>query len=197
MISKLTVAGLLAILLILAAAPAQRTGKLLKGKIEYQPPEGWELSIGSSDDLKAAWVQADGPGVLAIQVMPDNAVINERAAKAIVKQLHENHVKAKDQIILEPSLDVDLRFAIRIHERYKHKDKDEVSDELHLYKAVGSRPCMLTVNAVTADQDEAKKVHEIGEETLLSAKFVRKKTSVPSSVPIRGSSESWSTWPAN
>lgn len=176
--SKLTIFKLFTVLLLLAAGSAPRTAKLLKGKIEYHPPEGWELSVGSSNDLQGAWVQPDGPGILAIQVMPDDAMINERAAKAMLKQLHENHVKAKDEIVLEPKLEKDNRFAIRIHERDKHKD--HLSDELHLYKMVGGRPCMLTVNAVTEDEDEAKKVHQIGEEVLLSAKFV-KKQSAPAS----------------
>ena len=170
--TKLINPALFALLLLLGAAADARIAKLLKGRIEYHPPEGWELSVGSSNDLIGAWVQPDGPGILAIQVMPDDAVINDRAAKAMVKQLHENHIKAKDQIILEPTLQPDTRFAIRIHERYKHKD--HVSDELDLYKMVGSRPCMLTVNAVTDDEDDAKKVHEIGEQTLLSARFLRK-----------------------
>ena len=106
--------------------------------------------------------------------IPGNAVVDKGAAKAIVKQLHDNHVKAKDEIVLEPTLENDDRFAIRIHERYKHKG--HVADELHLYKMVGPRPCMLTVNAQTEQEDEAKKVQVFGETTLLSAKLVKPKT---------------------
>ncbi len=170
--SKLFAFRLFVIFPLLAGASAPRTAKLLKGRIEYQPPEGWELSIGSSNDRTATWGQTDGPGILAIQVMPDDAVITQRTAKAMVKQLHDAHVKAKDQVILEPTLETDSRFAIRIRERFKHGA--DFSDQLHLYKMVGARPCMLTVNAMTDDQDAAKAVHQAGEQTLLSAKFIKK-----------------------
>ncbi len=155
-----------------AGAPAGGTAKLLRGQIEYTPPDGWELAVGSSNESTGAWVEKDGPGILAIQALPGNAMVDQSAARAIVKQLHDSHMKAKDEVVLEPSLETDDRFAIRIHERFKHKEK--FADELHLYKLVGSRPCMLTVNAVTEDEAAAKKVHGVGEETLLSARFAKK-----------------------
>ena len=155
-----------------ADQPAPGLAKLLKGQIVYSPPHEWELSIDSSNETTAAWSQTDGAGILAIQALPANAAVDNRAADAMVKQLHNGHVKAKDEVLLEPKREADDRFAIRIHERFKHGQ--QVSDELHLYKLVGSRPCMLTVNAQTDNESEARKIHVIGEDVLLSAKFVKK-----------------------
>jgi hypothetical protein len=166
-------AGLVGMVTILlgAGVSGPRTAKLLKGRIVYTPPEGWELSIGSSDDTTGAWSQPEGSGILAIQALPGNAVVDKGAGRAIVRQLHENHLKAKDEIVLEPRLEDDDRFSIRIHEKYKRKG--QLSDEMHYYKMVGSRACMLTVNAVTDDEADAKKVHAVGEAVLLSARFAK------------------------
>ncbi len=53
-----------------------------------------------------------------------------------------------------------------IHEKYKAGNL--TADELHLYKAVGPRVVMLTVNTVAADADVVTATHDLGKSVLAS-----------------------------
>jgi hypothetical protein len=150
------------------------TASLGKGRLAYTPPDGWELVRSASNDTTAAYISPDHVGILAIQLLPADAVVDSAAGPAIIRQLKANHVKAKQKMLLAPTIEKDPHFSLRIHERYDDAEGN-VNDELHLYNKVGPLKVMLTVNARTEDADAAKKTHAIGEEILQTAKAVKKK----------------------
>ena len=75
-------------------------------------------------------------------------------------------------MVLEPKIEKDKRFAFIVHEKYKVGEK--VADQLHVYKSVGPRVLMLTVNSVADDADKTAAIHGAAEDMLAAAKFNRK-----------------------
>ena len=79
---------------------------------------------------------ADHLGILAIQLLPADAVVDAAAGPSIIRQLKANHAKAKQKILMAPTIEKDHHFSMRIHERYADAEGN-VNDELHLYNKVG------------------------------------------------------------
>ncbi|MDB5289815.1 MAG: hypothetical protein JWL69_1056 [Phycisphaerales bacterium] len=175
---------LLAVLLVSAAKaddPADKSATkpaeeatLLGGIVHYAPPDEWKIVPANSNDTTATYIATDHDGLLSMQVLPSNAAIDAAAGKALVTRLRQNHKLAKQEIVLEPRLEPDDAFALRIHERYKNKE-GKVVDELHLYRQVGGRAVMLTVQSLSTDEEKIRKVHKVGEDMLTSATFQPKR----------------------
>ena len=89
------------------------------------------------------------------------------------------------RLLLQPTVESDDRFALKIHERYEagKGEKKQVADVLHLYRYVGRRLVEATVNSVAADADAVKAEHGDAEEALLSATGPGVKARKPSSKP--------------
>ena len=86
---------------------------------------------------------------------------------AVVRSLRDAHKKANQKILYGPKVEPDNRFALKVHERYQSGEK--VADELHIYRNVGPRVIMVTVNAWAADEAENKQIHKTGEDLAISA----------------------------
>jgi hypothetical protein len=151
-----------------ATAPAA-SASLGKGRLVYVPPDGWELVASASNDQTAAYISANHLGILAIQLLPTDAVVDASAGPAIVRQLKANHTRANQKMLLAPTIVNDARFSLAIHERYDDA-QGNANDELHLYKKAGPLGVMLTVNARTAESNVAKAIHTTGEDVMVSAK---------------------------
>jgi hypothetical protein len=91
---------------------------------------------------------------------------------AVVRALRDAHKKADQKVLFGPKVEPDKRFALRVHEKYQAGDK--VADELHLYRTVGPRVVMVTVNAWVSDEAGAKPIHAAGEDLLVSANWIAK-----------------------
>ncbi|HEX4124778.1 MAG TPA: hypothetical protein VHY37_08645 [Tepidisphaeraceae bacterium] len=144
------------------------------GRLAYSAPDGWEPVASATTDTTAAFISADHVGILAIQLLPTDAVVDSSAGPSICRQLKAIHAKAKQRMLLVPTIVKDARFSLCIHERYVD-DQGNTDDELHLYRQAGPLGVMLTVNARTDDSETAKKTHAVGEDVMLSAAAVRKK----------------------
>ena len=156
-------------------ATAKTTATMLGGKIEYTPPEGWhQAEATAKPEEAAAYIANDHDGLMAIQALPSDAAISPDAAQAMVRQLRANHKKAGQEIVLDPKLEKDPRFAIRIHEQFKLKS-GKTADELHLYRKVGGRSVMVNAQSLSDDEEHIKGVHTTAEEVLMSAVWVKKK----------------------
>jgi hypothetical protein len=160
------------------ATQAAADASLLGGIVHYAPPEEWKLVPANTNDTTATYIASDHDGLLAMQVLPSNAAIDAAAGKALVTKLRQNHKLARQEVVLDPRLEPDDSFALRIHERYKDKE-GKVVDELHLYRQVGGRAVMLTVQSLSKDEDQIRKVHTVGEEMLTSATFKPKRRGKP------------------
>ena len=145
----------------------------LDGAVEYVPPAGWKAAPGSSRPNRGAFVSPHGDGMIAIDLLPPASDVFPNMGGAVVKQLREWRKSKGQKIVLDPRVERDPRFALRVHEQYATDEKGErVADQLHLYRRVGPRVVMVTVNAVTPDPERAKAIQATGEETALSATLI-------------------------
>lgn len=174
-IRHIGLAVLASILSIGTAAGADAGPSLLGGRVTYAPPpeETWKEAHGPPGDATATFVRKDEGGAMALQVLPADAQISPQFGPALVRQLRENHKKANQKVTMPPKIESDKRFSLRIHERYQDGQKEY--DELHLYRDLGPRVAMVTVNTIVEKDTDAKKELKAGEDVLLSAKWVKKK----------------------
>ena len=158
-----------------AGAEKRQPPSLLGGRIMFTPPpaDKWKPADHPANDSTAAFVAENHEGAMALQVLPSDAQLSGQMAQAIVRQLRDNRRRAKQKMALEPKVERDPRFALRIHEKIEEKDK--IADQLHLYRDLGPRIVMLTVSALVTKDGDPKPVHKAGEDVLLSAKWVKKK----------------------
>ena len=164
----------LVVSLLIAAAHAQDSkpaaATLLDGKISYVIPAHW-TAVKSSlpSDIAATYVAPDHDGVMLIEVLPEKAWIAPEAGPKLAAQFRASRKKAGQTIIMDPKVEKDPHFSIRIHEKYKNKE-GAVADELHLYKKIGDRPVSVTVQSFSEDEHHVDAIHKVGSDTLISAK---------------------------
>jgi len=156
-----------------AAAPATKpaTATLFNGRIEYTPPLDYKIQQGNiSGDMAAIYIANDEDGYFAIQVLPENASTNPDAARKIVAQLRISHKKNGQAIDLDPTIEKDPRFVIKIHERY-HTKEGKIADETHLYRVIAGRAMELDVQSLSTNADHVDGVRKTGEDVLISARW--------------------------
>lgn len=146
---------------------------LVGGHLHFSPPdEAWQRAVNINSDDQAAYARHDHHGAIAIQVLPPDAEMSDQMGGAIIRSLRDAHKKAGQKILYGPKIEPDRRFALKVHEKYQSGDK--VADELHIYRNVGPRVVMVTVNAWVSDEAQAKAIHEAGEDLAVSATWVAK-----------------------
>lgn len=145
---------------------------LLNGRLHFSPPEDddvWQKAKNVNSDDAAAYARHDHQGAIAIQILPPDAEMTDQMGGAVVRSLRDAHKQANQKILYGPKVEPDNRFALKVHERYQSGDK--VADELHIYRKVGPRVVMVTVNAWIADDAATKQIHKTGEDLAVSARW--------------------------
>jgi hypothetical protein len=155
--------------------PAAAYEMLDNGRVQFVAPEGWTKADRSSTPTRAVYVSDTREGMMSIEVPPDMK-IGDGTAAAVVKRLRAMRNKSKSTI-MEAKEEPDNRFDVRVHEQYKQGER--TADQLHLYKQVGSRAVMVTVNSVSDDEATTKAIHELGEATMVSVKLAKPQKSTP------------------
>ena len=152
------------------AADAPAPVALGDGAVHFTPPsaESWEPSKHATARI-LAYTTKKHDAIVAIELLPDDMVVDKETTGAIVKQLRGAHGQAK--VVLQPTVESDERFALKIHERYEvgKGANIKVADVLHLYRYVGKRLVMATVNSVSDDPEAVKAAHADAQECLVSA----------------------------
>ena len=146
------------------------TAALGNGLVTYTPPSGWQP--GKTTPNVVSYITPAHDGILAIELLPVDMTMTHDAPNAIVKQLQATRAKSGSKVILAATIEPDDRFALKIHERYEVGRKDtstKIADQIHFYRAIGSRFVMLTVNTVADDPETVKSTQKAAEDTLLSA----------------------------
>lgn len=103
-------------------------------------------------------------------MLPSDAEISPAMGGAIVRQLRQNHKNAGQKILMDPKVERDPRFDLRVHEKFEQDEK--MVEQLHLYRKVGPRVLMVTANAQTDSQEKSKPVLKAAEDLALDAKWV-------------------------
>ena len=153
-----------------AADTAPETKPLGEGGLIYTPPPDatWQPHNKWSAGL-AYYVARGHDGVMVMKIAADMEIV-AGTSEGLVKQLKAANLKAKTKVLMEPTVEEDVRFALKIHERVEvgTGDKKKISEQLHLYRYAGKVVVMETVNTVAADPETAKAELSAGEDMLLS-----------------------------
>jgi hypothetical protein len=167
--------------LLLAAAPASRPvldQTLLNGQYHLASPPAPEWTAVNPNPAAESitFLNTKRDGAIQIALLPKDANVDPdisgSVAVAIIKELKRQRAAKHSVIVMQPMIEHDRRFAIVIHEKFK--EGDETCDQLHVYKSVGPRVLMLTVNSVAKEPGKSASIHKAGEAALDSAKFDRK-----------------------
>lgn len=144
---------------------------LAGGHLHFSAPadDAWQRAENIHSDDAAAYARRDHQGAVAIQVLPPDAEMSDQMGGAVIRSLRDAHKKANQKILYGPKIEPDDRFALKVHEKYQSGDK--VADEIHIYRNVGPRVVMVTVNAWVTDEAKAKQIHTTGEDLAASAKW--------------------------
>jgi hypothetical protein len=161
-----------------SASTTQPTTKesLADGAIEFARPADWVEAKGRKP-LAAGFISPDHKGMITVEVWPQGDLGPSTGAQT-VKLLRESRKKQTNlQIIMEPKLEPDKRFPVRIHEQYKSGDTTD--DVVRLYRQVGPKVVMVTVNSKSPDDARDRELHKTGEEVSLSATFTKAPAKAP------------------
>ncbi len=162
---------ILALLAALPLAAADDDNQIQLGDSKFRltpPPDStWEKSEKPGAQNFIAYISKNHDAVMAIQLLPPDMEINQAVTDALIKQLKSSRTKSKSKMLLEPTVEPDDRFALKIHERYEVKD-GKVADQIHVYRYLGQRIALATVNVVNDDADKVKTYHAAAEDALAS-----------------------------
>ena len=110
---------------------------LLDGSIRYAPPpaaDGWTFVGKSDDNRKATYVIDGGKGRIDITVTPQSRDVPDTYAKQMAliigKGIREDADRASRTILLQPRVEKDERFFLKIHDRLGAEDG--IRDRLQL-----------------------------------------------------------------
>jgi hypothetical protein len=154
------------------AKDAPPGGSLIGGRLTFTPPpdDAWARATNVNSDDAVAYAAHSHKGAIAVQVLPADAEMSPQMGGAVIRSLRDAHKKANQKVLFGPKVEPDKRFTLRVHEKYEVDGK--TADELHLYRNVGPRIVMVTVNAWVADDKEAMSIHNAAEDLLVSAKWI-------------------------
>jgi hypothetical protein len=168
---------------LIAAGPATRpaTGpdtSIASDQYHFPAPpvDQWRAVKPDPDSNSITYLNKSRDGAIQLVLLNEDASVDPdiamNVAVAIVKQIKESHAEKKDVVVMQPKIEKDHRFAFIVHEQYKVGDK--VADQLHIYRAVGPRVLMLTVNSVADDPAKTAQTHAAAKDLLAAVTFNRK-----------------------
>ena len=161
-------------------APSTRPGEVLldHGKCVFVAPPELTLLGKSNEDRSAAYVLGDNRALVTILVTPQDHAVTRAVAPQIAarvrKQLREEASRGEMDVILAPREYDDARFLVAVRDRFNTLER--FGDRVHLYRPVGLYLGHVVVTVFTEDEAEAKRVHEIGAEMLMSLRLNREGT---------------------
>ena len=153
-------------------APAATTETLMQGDIVFTVPDGWKLQGKPATGVLAAYSHTNPPATLIVHVDKQQSVLPESAAGKIgplrIQQARDNAAKNKFEFTLQPKIEKDPRFFLRIHQKYKKDGKP--NDQVQIYRLLGLNLVSTATVVGTDDDEEAKKVFADAESILLSVR---------------------------
>jgi hypothetical protein len=144
---------------------------LLDGSIRYLPPDaaaGWKFIGKTEDNLKATYLIEEGRGRIDITVSPQTRDVPDTYAKQMAliigKGIREDADRVGRTMLLQPKVEKDQRFFLKIHDRIS--GEDGIRDRLQLYRVMGLNIVHVAVIALKDTPEAAKPIHAAAEELL-------------------------------
>lgn len=144
---------------------------LLDGSIRYSPPPaaaGWKFVGKTDDNLKAGYIIEEGKGRIDITVSPQTRDVPDSYAQQMAliigKGIRNDADRAGRKILLQPRVEKDPRFFLKIHDRIEAEDG--IRDRLQLYRVMGLNIVHVAVIALKDTPEAAQPIQTAGEELL-------------------------------
>lgn len=154
------------------AAPAADDGshvKLAGGQVDFVPPEKWTEKKDARNETRAIFVSSHPPAIMMVEVQKPDADFDAKMAPQMIKTIRELHAKAKAKIVMEPKVEKDERYILRIHDKYEQEGK--TIDAVRVYRKVGERILMVLVNVYAESADDVKSLQAAGDDVATSAAY--------------------------
>jgi hypothetical protein len=171
--------GICAFLSLIAADPASKPAvgpdtSIARDQYHFPAPpvDEWKAIKPDPASDSITFLNKKGDGVIQLVVLPKDASDDPAGAGEMVRQIKLQRAEKHVEMVMGPKIEIDKRFQIVIHEKYKAGD--HVADQIHVWASVGPRVLMLTVNSVSDDADKSAAIHAAGEDMLAATKFNRK-----------------------
>lgn len=151
-----------------------RSPTLSKGQLQFDPPPGWVFAGRSEDDLAVAFQSGDREASLQMNVTPHQSAIPQSAkvrqdmAQQVVIKLKQAQAEAKNQVVMEPTVEADPRLLVKVHQRYKAQGI--FVDQVLAMRVVGRSMLLMVSYARTEDQVQARTIHEQTLDALMSVR---------------------------
>jgi len=134
--------------------------------VEFYPPEGWAAAKAKDETTtKAFWKGRET--FMAVRLLPASAKLYLSAGPILAKQMLEKIQGENSTIVLEPKVEEDGRFLVRVHEQ--HKVGEKIADQLCLYRPVAGRLLMATIFTTEPQEEDVLAAHKAGEDLLIGA----------------------------
>jgi hypothetical protein len=105
---------------------------------------------------------------MTLLATPQQSTIPDELAPKLAARIRQTILQEQQrgnlEPVLEPRVEPDARFLLRVHDRYHAQDK--FGDRLQLFRGVGRNLVSVTVVALTDNEQEAARIHQAAE-TLL------------------------------
>jgi hypothetical protein len=142
------------------------------GKLVFTPPGELTFLGKRDDDRSVGFSLGDNHALLTILVTPQKEHFPRSAAPGLAKLLGDTiRTEAKRgeiDIVMHPKVEPDDRFLVVVHDRFNTDER--FGDRRQMYRSIGFHLCCVVATAFTEDQAEAKRVHELGAQMLLSVR---------------------------
>jgi len=140
------------------------TDTLLEGKLVYTPPPGWQL-LGKFEDRRVGYGLSEGRAHLTLLATPQQNTIPDELAPKLAARIRQTILQEQQrgnlELVLEPRVEPDARFLLRVHDRYRAQGK--FGDRLQLFRGVGRNLVSVTVVVLTENEQQAAQIHEAAE----------------------------------
>jgi hypothetical protein len=151
---------------------------LIDGSIRYLAPpaaDGWKLFARSDDNRRATYVTEDGKGRLDVNVTPQTRDVPDEYARQMAliigKTVRENADRDGRTILMQPRVEKDERFFLKMHDRLS--GENGISDRLQLYRVMGLNIVHVAAIALKDTPEEARPIHAAGESLLEGMRLTR------------------------
>lgn len=145
-------------------------------KVLFTPPPGLTFQGNLNEGRAASFSIGDTQALVSVLVTPQQQGLprgfKDRLAQFVGKTIREEASQGQQDIVMPPRVEDDERFLLRVHDKFNTEER--FGDRVHLYREVGLYLVSVTATAYTEDEAEAKRVHELGAEMLLSVRLNRR-----------------------
>lgn len=145
------------------------------GKLLFTAPRELTLLGKRDDDLSASYSLGENRALVTLvvtrqpQAIPDD--FPPKLARLLTKTIREEASRGAIDIVMQPRGQTTPGMLLNLHDKFNTEER--FGDRAQMYRGVGLYLVGVIATAFTEDEAEAKRVHELGAELLMSVRINR------------------------